>query len=187
MMEPIFPAPVIDAGPLLLRPFGPQDIEDTQVACADELTQRWLPLPRPYDRAAAEGWCTAYSHALRESGDGLHLAVTDAHGGRLLGNVGLRRTDWQERVSEIGYWVAPHARGQGVAVAAAVALGHWLLREQGFARLELKAATGNAASRKVAERAGFQREGVLRSASSLHTGRADVVLYSLIAEDLAAV
>ncbi|MGV9777581.1 GNAT family N-acetyltransferase [Streptosporangium sp. NPDC003464] len=183
-MAGIFPETVLSTGSSVLRPFSSDDVSDNQAACADELIQRWLPLPRPYTLDDSTAWCTETAHALRESGAGIHFAITDAAGGRFLGTVGLKKTDWQGRVSEIGYWVAPWARGRGIAAAATRAVGYWLLIDQGFQRLELKAATGNVASRKTALKAGLQREGIMRNAGFTHTGRVDLVLFSLIPSDL---
>ena len=60
----------------------------------------------------------------------------------------------------------------------------WALREQGFERVELRAATGNLASQRVAEKAGFVREGVARNAGHVTHGRVDLVVYSLTRADL---
>jgi RimJ/RimL family protein N-acetyltransferase len=56
-----------------------------------------------------------------------------------------------------------------------------------FARVEIRAATGNVASQRVAERAGYVREGVLRSAGYVHAGRVDLVVFSRLAADPAPV
>ncbi|WP_404867272.1 GNAT family N-acetyltransferase [Kitasatospora griseola] len=183
-MSGIFPETVMQTSRLTLRPFTSGDIDDTRAACSDELTQRWLPLPRPYTREDATAWCTEVAHALRESGDGLHFAIADASTDRLMGTVGLKKTDWRARVSEVGYWVAPWARGRGIAAEATRVLGEWLLTDQAFQRMELLAATENTASRKVALRAGLHREGVLRNAGFVHAGRVDLVLFSLVPQDL---
>ncbi|WP_282204088.1 GNAT family N-acetyltransferase [Kitasatospora fiedleri] len=186
-MPPIFPETVLRTDRLLLRPFTAEDVNDTRAACSDELTRRWLPLPDPYTTEHAASWCTDVSHRLRTSGDGIHFAVTDGDSGQLLGTVGLKKTDWPARVSEVGYWTAPWARGRGVTVEATRALGEWLLGEQGFQRLQLFAATGNTASQRVAEKAGFQKEGVLRNAGYIHTGRVDLYVFSLVPDDLSGI
>ncbi|MFF1923519.1 GNAT family N-acetyltransferase [Streptomyces sp. NPDC058221] len=165
---------------LTLRPFTSEDIEDTRAACSDELTQRWLPLPRPYTADDARAWCADVAPALRESGDGIHFAITARSGGRLLGTVGLKKTDWRALVSEVGYWVAPWARGRGVASQATSALARWLLDDQGFQRMELRAAVENLASQRVAAKAGMHYEGTMRNAGFVHGGRIDLRLYSAV-------
>jgi RimJ/RimL family protein N-acetyltransferase len=165
---------------LVLRAFEADDVADVAAACADELTQQWLPLPRPYTVDDARGWCTETTPALRVCGDGVHWALVERATGRLVGGFGLKRTQWAALVTEVGYWVAPWGRGRGYATEAVREIGRWTLGEQGFERLELRAAMGNVASQRVAEKAGFTREGVLRSGGYVHGGRVDLVMYSLV-------
>ncbi|RAG85962.1 N-acetyltransferase [Streptacidiphilus pinicola] len=183
-MASIFPETVLRTDSLVLRPFSRADVEDTRIAASDELTQTWLPLPLPYTLDHAVDWCTRASHALRDSGDGVHFAIADPDTDRLLGTIGLRKTDWRALTTEVGYWIAPWARGRGVAVEAAREIGRWALEERALERVELRAATGNLASRRVAERAGYRQEGVLRNAGITHGGRVDLAVYSLTPDDL---
>lgn len=60
---------------------------------------------------------------------------------------------------EIGYWVAPEARGRGLAARAVGLLADWAFATLGLRRLELVTYEGNAPSRRVAERCGFVLEG----------------------------
>lgn len=180
----MFPETTLRTRRTLLRPLRAADIPDTQASCADELTQRWLPLPRPYTLDVAASFCTEIAPRMRESGEGIQFAVADPGTDRLLGSIGLKSTNWLVLTSEIGYWMAPWARGQGLAAEAARAVAEWFLATQGFQRLELRAAPGNVASVKVALNAGFHREGVLRNAAITHSGRVDLVVFSLIPADL---
>lgn len=179
-----FPEVTLETPRLLLRPYRAEDAPEVAVACRDELTQRWLPLPNPYADADALAWCTEIAPRFRTSGDGIEWAAVRRSDDRLIGSFGLKRTDWRGRSSEIGYWVAPWARGEGVAVEAVQAIARWLLLEQGFERMVLRAATGNTASLRVAEKAGFTREGVARNAGFTNSGRVDLVVFSLIRTDL---
>jgi RimJ/RimL family protein N-acetyltransferase len=184
-MANAFPELTLGTPRIVLRPLAGGDIADVQVSCADGLTQRWLPLPDPYTLQAAADYCTVIAPRFRESGDGIHLALADPGSNRLLGSISLKKTDWQALTSEVGYWVAPWARGRGLAAEATRLLAEWLLGRQGFERLELRAATGNTASQRVAVKAGFTREGVLRNAGFVHGGRVDLAVYSMIGTDLA--
>ena len=180
-----FPVATIETSRLLLRPHRAEDAPDVAIACRDELTQRWLPLPNPYTEADALAWCTEMAPRFRTSGEGIEWVAVRRSDDRLIGTFGLKRTDWRMKTSEIGYWVAPWARGEGLAVEAVTAIARWLLLEQGFERLGLRAAPGNVASQRVAERAGFTREGVARNAGFTNAGRIDLVVYSIIPADLA--
>ena len=182
--EQVFPETVLSSQRLVLRPFDASDVAEVQAACSDDLIQMWLPLPRPYTLEVARDWCTQISSRLRETGDGIQFALAPKSDGALIGCAGLKKTDWPARVSEIGYWIAPWARRQGYATEAVRVIGEWLLRDLGFERMELRAATGNLASLRVAEKAGLVREGVLRNAGFVHGGRVDLVMYSLVRADL---
>lgn len=180
-----FPEVELETPRLRLRPYRSEDAADVALACRDELTQRWLPLPKPYTDADALAWCTEMAPSFRASGEGIEWAAVRRADDRLIGSFGLKRTDWRGLTSEIGYWVAPWARGHGLAVEAVQAVGRWLLLEQGFERLVLRAAPGNVASQRVAEKAGFTREGVARNAGFTNDGRVDLVVFSLVRPDAA--
>jgi RimJ/RimL family protein N-acetyltransferase len=111
---------------------------------------------------------------------GVNVAVVDAAEGSLLGAVGLTV---RGGIGEVGYWTAPWARGRGVAARAALLHTRWGFEALGLPRVELLAAVGNLASQRVAEKAGFVREGVLRAvrpAPRNEGPRQDVVLYALL-------
>jgi hypothetical protein len=61
------------------------------------------------------------------------------------------------------YWVLPQARGRGVAALALGAVADWAFDAVGFHRLELDHSTQNAASCRVATKAGFAPEGTRRA------------------------
>ncbi|MER5619204.1 GNAT family N-acetyltransferase [Streptomyces sp. NPDC002215] len=130
----MFPEMVLHSRRLVLRAFDSSDIPDTHASCSDSLTQRWLPLPQPYTLDDATAWCTTTARAMRDSGDGIQFAITDASTKCLMGQVGLKKTDWRALVSEVGYWVSPWARGHGIAAKATRTLAHWLLTNQHFQR-----------------------------------------------------
>jgi RimJ/RimL family protein N-acetyltransferase len=94
--------------------------------------------------------------------------------------VGLDRGDGS---CEVGYWVARPARGRGVATRAVRLLSAWGLRELGLDRIELLVIEGNDASCRVAEAAGYRREGLLRRHREIKGTARDMVMYALRAEE----
>jgi [ribosomal protein S5]-alanine N-acetyltransferase len=115
-----------------------------------------------------------------DDGTGLSLAIVDRAGGDAVGAVVLMLRP-QEGVAGIGYWLVPRARGRGLATAAVRLLSGWALGDAGLARVEAWVEPDNAPSLHVLERAGFEREGVLRSFLSFSGRRADAVVLSRIA------
>jgi len=86
----------------------------------------------------------------------------DGHGERLLGGTGLHRIDWNVPRFEIGYWRRSGESGRGVIVEAVRCLSRFAFDHLGARRVEIRMAATNGASRRVAERAGFTLEGLLR-------------------------
>ena len=97
-----------------LRPYRARATSPTLVAgCADPLTQRFISgLPDPYTEADARWWITEGAPAAW-TGGGAAYAIADPATDRLLGAVGLSNPVPARRQAEIGYWVAPWARGRG--------------------------------------------------------------------------
>jgi RimJ/RimL family protein N-acetyltransferase len=155
-------------------------------ACRDDDIRRWTMVPDGYTEEHARGF-VAHTEAARDAATSLQLAVVDAaNADDVLGAVGLVTIDWDRERADVGYWTAPQARRRGVAVRAVRVLSAWAFARLGLVRLELTPFAGNRPSERVAERAGYTREGVLRSYYRSKTGLVDVVMFSLLRDDPAA-
>jgi len=167
-------------GEILLRPFVPGDAPAVCLACQDAEIHRFIPrLPEPYTELDARRYVADCTQAWQR-GQRRPFAIVDACTDRLLGTIEVRLGE----TGSIGYWVAPPARGRGIATRALRLLSRWAL-EQGVERLELTTHPENLVSQRVAEGAGFVREGVLRSHMRFREGRRDSVIFSLLPGDLA--
>jgi RimJ/RimL family protein N-acetyltransferase len=93
------------------------------------------------------------------------------------------RLSLEERQGEIGYVVAPAGRGRGLAARAVALLTDWGFGGLDLQRIELRIDPRNAASERVAERAGYRREGTLRSVAFKEGTRSDVGVWSRLAAD----
>lgn len=151
---------------------------------ADKQTQRWLPFPLDFGQIDGLAWCTEMAQERRDHGAGDHYGIIRREDDRLVGCLWTKRTDWGAKITEISYAIAGEARGFGVAPEAVDALAIALILEHGFQRIELRVAPGNTASRRVAEKAGFTYEGLLRNAGYVHSGRVDLEVWSFVAADL---
>ncbi len=166
-------------GVVRLREWRPADVADMTAACRDPEIARWTMVPDDYREADARAFI-AGRDAARRAGEALDAAVVDAVDGGLLGAVALTALDWRHERAEVGYWVAPWARGRGVATRAVRLLAAWTFTYTEIGRLDLMTYIGNAASERVAERAGFVREGVLRGFYLAKDGRRDVTMFGLL-------
>ncbi|MFI0355062.1 precorrin-2 C(20)-methyltransferase [Actinomadura sp. 9N407] len=167
-----------------LRPFRPDDagVLGTAMAAGEE----FLPPIVPPPGEAMDWWLRTGVHDIARSGMGLHSVVEDAATGELSGAIGIFRVDAPARAAEAGYGIRPGARGRGLATDALRTLAGWALRDGGLNRIELRIDVTNHPSIRVAEKAGFQREGILRAAGSTAEGEAaiDQHVFSLLASDL---
>ena len=111
------------------------------------------------------------------------FAVFDVSSGLFLGGVGLNQINRNHNFANLGYWVRSSQTGRGVATAATLLAAEFGFEDLGLNRIEILTATGNAASRRVAEKAGAKREGILRNRLLLHNSPHDAVIYSLISDN----
>ena len=151
---------VLTDGVVRLRAWEPADAPAVWAACQDALNVRFLSLPLPYTVAVAEAYVAR--RILDWSSEGERsFAITDATTGEVLGCIA-RHLRAPHR-AEFGYFLAPGARGRGIATRALRLVVDWSLETSGLIRLELFTHPENDASGRVAERVGFTCEGVRRA------------------------
>jgi ribosomal-protein-serine acetyltransferase len=101
--------------------------------------------------------------------------------GELVGVVFHVRPDTVNKQVEVGYWLAESARGRGAASRAVRAMLDITFRDLGFNRVNIRVAPENTASLALAERLGFNREGVSRQAWSVGDKFYDAVEFGVLA------
>jgi RimJ/RimL family protein N-acetyltransferase len=172
-----FPAGGIRREGLLFRLPTIDDVETVAPAFLDEELAGAANLPR-LDAGELRALASQMPQLLTQ-GDFLPLLVVDAESSEVQGGCVLHHVDWQRAQAEIGYWLFEHARGRGTATRTAR-----FVAEHGFSlglqRIEARVNVGNTASERVLERAGFTREGVLRSMAQRDGYRIDQTVYSLL-------
>jgi RimJ/RimL family protein N-acetyltransferase len=178
-----FPVEGLNDGDITLRLPADTDVDALVEACRDPEIPRWTQVPDDYQESDAREWLEMQARR-RAAGSELHLVIVDALDGSLLGSIGLADINWEDRRGSIGYWVVAHARRRGVATRAVTLLSAWGFDELGFGRIEIKTEPGNAISQRVAQRAGFTREGLLRSHALIKGRRRDMVVFSLLPGDM---
>jgi RimJ/RimL family protein N-acetyltransferase len=180
--EPLpYPDPPLAGVGFVLRPFVAEDVPTDRDAVDHHTSARWLNAHPDGDPAEV----VRDVEGEREGGRMLILTIAAANDDRYLGAVVLLTRE--DAVGELAYVVAPEARGRGLALRAVQLLGDWAFAELGLGRMQLRIDPANDASHAVARRAGYEREGLLRSAYVVRGRRTDVVMYSRLPSDPPAV
>ena len=143
---------------------------------------RFTRIPSEPDLAFLTGWLTRYERAW-DDGSAAGFAVRDAETGEAVGFAGIVQLELDKQEGEIGYVVAPSARGRGVAGRALALLTHWSFETLGLQRIELRIDPANEASARIARRAGYYREGTLRNTYFKEGLRSDIEVWSRLAAD----
>jgi RimJ/RimL family protein N-acetyltransferase len=140
-------------------------------------------VPEPPPDGFSRTWLARYEEGRRQ-GTREAFAVLDANDGTFLGIAVAPKIDAPARTLELGYAMAPGARGRGVATATLRWLTAWAFETHGARRLELIIGVANEASKAVARRCGYQKEGVLRSLHLKQEIWEDAEIWSRISTDV---
>lgn len=177
-----FPSPAISTDRLDLREIGPDDLGLLREVAAAGHAEALPPgIPSTPDELA-EWFAQGRYSTGRDTA--VHMIMLDRASGRMVGAIGVFHADWEVRSAEIGYGVRGDERGQGYATEALAGVAGWLLTSGGAQRAWLTANTDNLASVKVAEKAGFRREGTLRRAAKEDDGLHDQAVFSLLDDEI---
>ena len=175
------PDPPLSDGEIVLRQRRAQDVPLIAEASRDPETRRRLddePLTPERARTSVERADEQW-----RSGSGAPFVIADAADDSPLGLLNLQLGD-DEEVAGVAVSVFPEARGRGIAPRALRLGAAWGLRELGLRRVFAEAATDNEASIRAIEKAGFQREGVLRAHCKTDGRAHDCVMFSLLPGDV---
>jgi RimJ/RimL family protein N-acetyltransferase len=181
MREPTLRLSLPDAGitdgVVVLRTPRERDIDVVMPAFADPELREAGNLPS----FGREEFAASLPHlpAMAASGRLMPMLAADAGTGEVVGGGTLHHLDAERAIVEIGYWMLPHARRRGFAtrIARMLAAHAFAL---GVERVAAYVNVGNVASERTLERAGFAREGVVRSLPVPSGRRRDKTLFSLL-------
>jgi RimJ/RimL family protein N-acetyltransferase len=176
------PDPHLTDGSIRLEPLAQRDVDDAWTMVQDADVRRFTGLPSDVDASYLPGWIARYEKGWSD-GSCAGFSIRDAADGRFLGFAAIVRLDLEARQGEVGYMLAPAARGRGAAAAAVRLVTGWGLGRLRLERLELRIDDENQASKRVAERAGYRLEGVLRSLAFKEGLRTDTGVWSRLPSD----
>ncbi len=173
--------PTLTIDELVLRPWRPEDAPTVLAVCQDPEIARWVTIAQPFLPTDADALIRD-AMAMWRDGTGAAFAIVEAGTDRLLGAVTRFGPDGHQ--ATFGLWLAPDARGRGVGTRSLRLVSDWTLATTEAIRLDVFIMVGNEASERMVERAGFQREGVLRAWDLHHGGvPVDCVVYSRLRGD----
>ncbi len=101
-----------------------------------------------------------------------------------VGLAGLKDPDYDNKKIEIGYWIAEKYQHRGIVTLSCRKLIEHAFDNLKMNRIQLKAATENINSQKVAERLGFKKEGIERDGELHKRGYVDLIVYGLLKKDI---
>jgi RimJ/RimL family protein N-acetyltransferase len=184
VVELPFPSPRLADDVVVLRPWRETDVAAQLEAFSDPRFQHFSDWA-PHTEADARRHLVEQEQA-RRRGEQVEFALVEPHDHDvLLGGGSLNDVDLEQGRAAVGYWLVAQARGRGVATHAVRLIARWAFEQLGIARLELTCGPDNHASKRVAQRCGFTREGVLRSHMPFKGGRRDTVVFSLLPSEWA--
>ena len=173
------PPDSITDGVVVLRKMREDDRAVILSTFSDPLVRRWLNMPAQPRDSDFDSLLRTIRNGLA-SGDRYDYCVTEAPDDVSLGAVIASRRHRDNY--EVAYLAREAGRGRGLMTRSVRLLCEWLL-DEGVGRIELRTHPDNEASQKLAERAGFTREGVERKSIWLHSRRQDAIVWSLLPDD----
>ncbi|MBO3734312.1 GNAT family N-acetyltransferase [Glycomyces niveus] len=157
--------------------------EDDLAMVRDLATDDYVPtigtLPAHADDAEALAWIDR-QHRRYDEGTGFSFAIADAETDTAVGQCGLWLSELEAGRATAGYSIAPADRGRGYAGDALTALTAFGWTLPGLFRIALYIEPWNTGSIRTAERAGYAREGLLRSHQEIAGTRRDMLLYAAV-------
>jgi RimJ/RimL family protein N-acetyltransferase len=174
--------PVLESERLTLRPIHEDDLPDLYAVFADPDVMRYWSTPPMRDMDEARAYLAGIERNFAER-TGFKWAITRRGGDRLIGTTSLFRLDGPHNTGEIGYALGSAHWGNGYAAEAVHRTCQFGFEQLGLRRIEADIDPRNHASIQVIEKAGFQREGVLRERYIYNGEIQDVVYYGLLARE----
>lgn len=168
---------------LFLRDFMASDLERVHAYASREEVARymiWGPNNVAQTADAIEGFVEDAQERPRLSYD---LAIVLKTNRLLIGGVGLRISNVETRLGDIGYVLHPEYWGMGYAMEASRALLHMGFEGLGLRRIVGYCDQRNKGSARVMEKLGMRREGALKASKLIQGQWRDEYLYAILAEE----
>jgi len=163
---------------ITLKEVGLEDVETifNTIDSEHEYLKEWLPF-------VEETTDISYTHTYVESllnSPINELVCIILYKNKFVGIVGTKDSDLGNKKTEIGYWLSENYQGNGIMTKSCTALINFLFTTLEINRIQLKAATKNYKSQRIAEKLGFKKEGIERDGELHKHEFVDLVVYGLL-------
>ena len=144
---------------------SPEMMEHVYVPCSfEEANEAFIEKSQPWSKDS-DGW--------------LSFGISEELTGEKLGNIGLKITDHEANIAEVGFMIKPSAQGKGFAGEALSLLKNYAFLELGLNKLVATCSVNNSGSYKLLEKHGFIREGCLKQNVIINCKYVDDYIYGL--------
>lgn len=175
--------PTLTYGTLTLRPSRESDIESIYLACQDPLISHFTTVPANYTLEHAQSFVRQLDPEGLQNKREIRFIIESSQGEKsaLAGVISFHSPNFNNKVAEIGYWIAKESRGKSIGTTAVKVLTNFGFETMGWNRIEAMIDHDNEASKKVVTRAGYEHEGVLRQRVIRADGEViDMDLYAVL-------
>lgn len=176
------PTPTLPTARLLLRPFAERDAQAIYALQSNARVLRYWDSPPWTERSRADAFIAA-CRKMEEEGSGARFAIETRDNGAFVGWCTMFRWNPVHRSLGIGYCLDEPAWGKGYATEAVRAMLQWAYGTLDLNRVEAELDTRNAASARVLEKLGFEREGLRREDCVVSGEVSDSWIYGLLRRD----
>ena len=176
--------PTLQYGRFTLRPPIDGDVNAIYLACQDPLIPRFTTVPTTYTLSHALDYVQRVPASIelqREIPFVIEFGVGEDK--EFAGVISLHTISVDNHRAEVGYWIDAAMRGKGIAKMAVKMITGYGFDTVGFKRIEAAVDIENAASQKLLDSTGYQREGVLRQRVTRPSGdQIDMVMFSALSQ-----
>jgi ribosomal-protein-serine acetyltransferase len=173
-------------GTVLIRHYQDSDVDPLFQAVGESIPElrEWMPWCHAnYSLTDSAAWVLSRKKAWQDDEE-YSFVISDVSTGTFIGGVGLNELRDAKQIANLGYWVRTGWTGRDIASRATILTAQYAFSELCLRRIEILAAIGNIASRRAAEKAGAQCEGLLRERIQQSEQVHDAVIYSILPQDL---
>lgn len=174
--------PVIETEHLVLRKIEPEDAKDLFEFLSDDAVNRFMTNNSYENIVQVQRLINGIQQSF-ESKQKIHWGIAQKTANKIIGQCGYHAFDRSNLIGEISYCLAREHWGQGIMTEAIRAVIGFGFEKLGLNRIETKSMLENTGSFKVLEKAGFQKEGLIREGLSKNHIFYDLYLYSVLKKD----